>query len=256
MDGPQTIVSAAPGTGAGTALRVKLAEVAPTLRTASRRMWLSGPLSELYPAYLKTMHCIVRASVPLMELAAERCSDLGSSDAVASTLRQYLSRHIAEERGHSAWLLADLAVLGHDQTWRLHQPPPVVARLVGPAYYWVLHHHPLSLLGYVAALEFNAPSASLASWIETHGGIPPEALGTIREHARLDGGHSMAVFDLLDSMPLTEAQSAAVSVTGLCAADGLVDLYGYLARSQDERPGARMSTLTEAGRGATPLYPR
>ena len=36
-------------------------------------------------------------------------------------------------------------------------PAPAVAALVGAQYYWVLHHHPVALLGYIGLLEGYPP---------------------------------------------------------------------------------------------------
>ena len=39
-------------------------------------------------------------------------------------------------------------------------PPPSVAGLVGSQYYWILHHHPVAFLGYVALMEGYPPTPS------------------------------------------------------------------------------------------------
>jgi hypothetical protein len=220
------------GSRAGTALGVKLALTAPALRAAAADLWLRPGLRHRYPLYLRAMHAVIRASVPLMELAERRCAELGADDPVARPLRRYLLEHIDEERGHDDWLLADLAVLGDNADRWLHRsPPPVVARLVGAQYYWVSHHHPVALLGYIAVMEGNAPAPSLADWIVARADIPAAAVRTVRDHAELDVAHGAAVVDLLDRLPLTDGQSGAVATAALYTVDGLVALYGHLAHA-------------------------
>jgi hypothetical protein len=219
------------------ALRTTFAQAAPALRAAAAELWQRPGLGHRYPDYLRTMHGVIRASVPLMELAARRCAELGRRDPVAGPLRRYLEGHIDEERGHDDWLLADLAALGSDPEQPNASPPsPGVARLVGAQYYWVEHHHPIALLGYIAVMEGNAPAVSLADWIVSTAGVPESAVRTIREHAELDGGHTDAVFDLLDALPMTAAQTTAVGVSGLHTADALMVVFAHLARAP--RPGA------------------
>lgn len=212
-------------------LRTKFAQAAPALRAASAELWLAPGLGRRYPAYLRAMHGVVRTSVPLMELAARRCAELGPGDPVCAPLRRYLETHVAEEHGHDDWLSADLAVLGGDPAAALAEPPsPAVARLVGAQYYWIEHHHPVALLGYIAVLEGNAPTAALADWITSAGGLPDAAVRTVREHADLDAGHTEAVFELFDALPLTAAQLNAVAISGLHTAHALTALYAHLLR--------------------------
>lgn len=221
--------------GRSTALRTKLALATPALRTMSATLWQEAGLRERYPEYLRAMHGVIRASVPLMELAARHCVRLGRRDPVAGPLREYLKRHIVEEREHDEWLLADLAALGRDPVAvRAAQPPPAVARLVGPQYYWIEHYHPVTLLGYIAVLEGNAPHTALADRIVAATGLPEAAVRTIRAHAELDAGHSAEVVHLLDRLPLTAAQSEAVAVSALCTVNALVDLFTRTALPRKE----------------------
>jgi hypothetical protein len=61
-------------------LQAKLELAMPAVRAASERIWQSPALRELYPAYLATMHGIVRSAVPLMETAAARARELAPED--------------------------------------------------------------------------------------------------------------------------------------------------------------------------------
>ena len=107
----------------------------PDLSGASRRLILDPRIADLFPEYLFTVHCIIRASVPLMETARKRARELAPNDPVGAALAPYLDEHIPEERDHDEWLLEDLEVLGKDRSAILARPPsPTVAAAVGAQY--------------------------------------------------------------------------------------------------------------------------
>jgi hypothetical protein len=242
------------------ALRITLAQGAPALRAAAADLWRRPGLSGRYPAYLLAMHGVIRASVPLMELARRRCSERGPDDPVAAALHDYLGRHIIEETGHDDWLLSDLAALGCDARDQAAGPPlPAVARLVGPQYYWIEHHHPVTLLGYIVVLEANAPAVRLADWIVSQARVPERAVRTVREHADLDGGHRDEAYALLDRLPLSRAQTKAVTVSALATMDALIGLFTRIstAPAQEEpavpaAPLARPDQPNQPDRSARP----
>nr|WP_243761855.1 iron-containing redox enzyme family protein [Streptomyces sp. YIM 98790] len=211
------------------------------MHRASGRLWDPGPdLADRYRGYLGAMHCIIRASVPLMELAAVRCAAL-PGDPVTAPLAGYLHRHIEEERGHDDWLLADAARAGTDPERLLRAtPPPAVAQLVGAQYYWIEHYHPVALLGYLIALEGNAPASWLADRLAGLTGLPPAAFDTVRRHADLDGGHRADLDRLLDRLPLTAGQLSAVAVSALHTIDAVAGLFVRLAENPEipGNPGA------------------
>ncbi|MEV7283095.1 iron-containing redox enzyme family protein [Streptomyces sp. NPDC093252] len=217
---------------AATGLRLELALVQPVLRTAAAGMWRSDAgLGDRYRRYLRTMHQVIRASVPLMERAAQRCEAL-PPDPVVTPLARYLRAHAEEERGHDDWLLTDAAVTGMapgDLTGP--GPPAHVAALVGAQYYWIEHGHPVALLGYIAVLEGNAPAPGLAGRLARETGLPGSAFGTVRLHAGLDGGHSDDLDRLLDGLPLDEAQRSAVSVSALYTVAALAELFDRIAEA-------------------------
>jgi hypothetical protein len=215
---------------ASTALRVKLGLAAPALHAATAALWRPVGLRPRYIEYLYAMHALIRASVPLLERAALRCAELPPGDRLAGPLRQYFEEHAAEERGHDAWLLADLSAAGVDPAAALNRlPAPIVAELAGAQYYWVEHHHPVMLLGYILVLEGNAPAPWLANRLAELTGFPVAAFRTVRDHAELDSEHVAALDGLLDALPLTPAQEAALAVSALRTADGLTRLFRRLA---------------------------
>lgn len=232
------MTAVSPRSQAAAALRVKLFLTRPALRSAGAALWSPEDLTARYVTYLCAMHAVIRASVPLLHRAAERCRQLAPDDPVAQPLRRYLLRHMQEELGHDRWLLDDIAAAGGDPAQPLREPAaPVVARLVGAQYYWVEHHHPVTLLGYIAVLEGNAPDARLGDRLAAMTGLPAAAFRTVRAHAELDVGHCAELDQLLDELPLTAAHSAAIAVSALHTVDALVALFARLAPPSPSSPG-------------------
>lgn len=211
-------------------LRLELSLVQPVLRTAAARMWCSDAgLPGRYRRYLRTMHQVIRASVPLMERAAARCEAL-AQDPVAPALARYLRAHAEEERGHDDWLIADAAATGAAPAELTGAVPPAhVAALVGAQYYWLEHSHPVALLGYIAVLEGNAPAPGLAGRLARETGLPPAAFETVRLHADLDDGHSADLDRLIDRLPLDAAQRSLVAVSALHTVTALAELFDRIA---------------------------
>ncbi len=228
---PPTVPATAPVPSTVSArLRVTLALTGPALRAATDALWRQPGLDRRYVEYLHTMHALIRASVPLMEQAAARCAGLGPDDPLAEPLRRYFAEHAREEQGHDDWLLADLAAAGADPAEPLRRlPPPPVAALAGAQYYWIGHHHPVTLLGYILALEGDAPAPWLAERLAAATGLPDAAFRTVRDHAALDDGHLRALEQLLDALPLTRDQERAVTVSALHTVAGLARIFHQLA---------------------------
>ena len=218
---------------ASDALRIKLDLVAPALRAATTSLWReepSEPSRRRYVAYLYEMHALIRASVPLMERAAERCAELTSHDPVAGPLVRYLERHIEQERGHDAWLLDDISVAGGDPARLADRlPSPVVAELAGAQYYWIEHEHPVALLGFIRVLEGNAPAPWLANRLAERTGLPDAAFRTVREHAELDCGHLTELDAAIDALPLTPVHETVLAVSALHTVDRIIRLFSQLA---------------------------
>jgi hypothetical protein len=209
-------------------LRGKIELVLPELIGASRRLVDDARIPDLYPEYLFTLHCVIRASVPLMEVASDRARKLAKDDPVCEILAPYLDEHIPEERDHDEWLLEDIEVLGEDRSSVLLRPPsPTVAAAVGAQYYWILHYHPVALLGYIALLEGYPPSIELVDELVDRTGHSRAAFRTLIAHAELDPGHRDELEAVLDHLPVTREQS---TVMGLSA----IYSVRMLARAIDE----------------------
>jgi pyrroloquinoline quinone (PQQ) biosynthesis protein C len=159
-------------------------------------------------------HQIIRATVPLTEAALAEARRL--DDPLGPSLAAYLEEHVDEERGHDETLLRDLQVLGIDRTDVLERmPSPAVAALVGSQYYWVLHYHPVTFLGYVALMEGYPPTSELIETLIARTGYPPEAFRTYIEHAELDPGHRDHLDRTIDSLPLEERHETALGISAI-----------------------------------------
>src|SRR2546429_520773 len=73
--------------------------------------------------------------------------------------RRQLGRREGEAGGHHGRPREDLGMRGGPGGGVGRRPPAdSTARAVGAQYYWIRHHHPVALLGYVAVLEGRPPS--------------------------------------------------------------------------------------------------
>jgi hypothetical protein len=200
-------------------------------------------IRELYPDYLFTMHCVIRASVPLMQTARERARAMAVGDPVAAGLADYLDEHIDEERDHDDWLLDDLETIGVDRHAVLPRPPsPTVASAVGAQYYWILHHHPVALLGWIGLLEGYPPTAAMIDELMARTGYGPDAFRTLMAHAELDVAHGDELFEALDRLPLTAEQSAVIGLNAMSSVRLLAQALDEIsARRTQKRPGERGS---------------
>ena len=195
-------------------LRLKIEFVEPELAGATHLLLSDPRVGQLYRDYLVACHGILRATIPLLETA--RREALARDDAAAPTLALYLEKHIEEEAGEDEWLLHDLQVLGVDESSVIaHVPSPKVARLVGAQYYWVLHVHPVAVLGYLAGLERDPPSLEVIDDLVERTGHDKAAFRTLIAHAERDPDHAEELDDLLDRIELTEEQWLLLSLSAM-----------------------------------------
>lgn len=169
---------------------------------------------------LKLSYQVIVASVPLMEVAHRRALSLSSGDPVASGLAEYLDQHIEEERGHDQWLSKDLLVLGISPD-TLNVPSPIIAGMVGAQYYWALHAHPVSILGYLAVLEGEPADESFFADKAERSDLPEAAFNTLKYHARVDRDHWNNLLDLVDRLPLTAPQETLIGLSVLHTCQGM-----------------------------------
>ena len=140
---------------AGQRLTVKLQFAVPPMLREMARLWEGDLVRETYLEWLRILHGMIRATVPLMLTATDACvSRVG--DPVADQFGAYLARHIREEFGHDEWVAEDYAAAGGDPAELADMAVGgAVAALVGSQYYWIRHVHPIGLLGHIAVLELK-----------------------------------------------------------------------------------------------------
>ena len=203
------------------ALRKRLSVSLPALFAACKRLGEHPQFERIYAEYLFLLHSMVRAAVPLMADAVQRL-EAQAPDALSDPLIAYFKSHILEEEGHDKWVLADLEELGigSDEV-TLRMPSPTLAGLVGAQYYWIRHHDPVALLGYIAVLEGYPATVEDLDALAGRTELPVAAFRTLREHAVVDVDHNVELDRLIDELPLTEEQftllcvNASVTVVSL-----------------------------------------
>jgi hypothetical protein len=196
-------------------LRAKLELMRRPLDAALERLWAERDQARAYPQFLIHLHQVIRASVPLMEAALRRSLERAAFDPVCAILAEYLAVHIEEERGHDAWALADLEAVGVGRDALLAcLPPAETAALVGAQYYWIEHHHPVALLGYILVLEDGPDDADpFLDELRARSGFPEAAFRTLRQHGRRDRGHRADQDRLCDRLPLERMHKDAIGVS-------------------------------------------
>jgi hypothetical protein len=195
---------------------------------ARERLWTHPRVSEIFPEVLFRMHCQARATVDLMRLA---CDQLASSprDPLARPLLHYLEAHIPEETGHDEWLLESLEAGGIDRSTVLARlPPATIAAMVGSQYYWILHYHPVALLGYIKVVEREPSTTAEIGEVAKRLSLPRGMFKFHLKHARLEPRHNRDLDRLLDALPLQDDHQALIGISAQrslhFAATGLEDL--------------------------------
>ena len=231
IDRPVGVATRSPSTP-GSRLAAKIDLAYPALAQASQRLWASPRVAEIYPAYLVTMHGVVRSATPLMEAALEQARRLAPHDEVAAALVPYLTHHAPEEAGHERWILEDLEALGADpEDPARRMPPASVATLVGAQYYWLRHHHPVTLLGHMAVIEGHPPQPGFADRLRRATGLPHDAFRTIARHEQLDTSHARELVEIIDALPLRPEHETMMGVSALHTIESAIVVFDELAAS-------------------------
>lgn len=219
-------------------LRAKLDLAQPALQQEAQRLWAVPEPRETYPLYLEQMHMVVRSGVSLMSTAMTQASRLPATCRFKELLTDYLCRHIEEERGHDMWLLEDYAAAGGDPEVLLEKIPSVqVANMAGAQYYWMLHHHPVMILGHLAALETYHPPEGFAKYLCSLTGLPRHAFRAIARHEKLDPFHERDIYALLDKLGLSAHEETAVGISGLhTMQSGLAVLAAIREKAEKGKP--------------------
>ena len=197
-------------------LRRKIELVLPTLGAASSEVIHHPQFRELYPEFLVTVHWMIRATVPLMRTALQRCHELEATCPVAAAIVPFLTQHIKAEMDHDEWLLQDLELIGVPRSEVLKRmPSPTVAAMIGAHYYWIHHHHPVAKLGQVAVMDGYPAPVEVVELMAAKTGYPRKAFRTIERHCHLDIKHRRDFDDALDGMPLQEEHHKILGISAL-----------------------------------------
>lgn len=197
-------------------LRRKIRLVSGPFAEACHGVFTHPRLGELWPEYMVTQHTIIRSTVPVMRAGRDEARARASIDTVAAGVADYLDVHIVEETNHDEWLLDDLEVLGVPRSTALARvPSATVASLVGSQYYWLFHHHPVTLLGYFAFMEGFPPKGELITDLIERTGYPEAAFRTFELHGELDPGHREELDRTIDELPLTPEHEKALGMSAI-----------------------------------------
>jgi hypothetical protein len=201
-----------------------------------RQLWGHPRVGELVLPFLVLMHQVIRASVPLMRAASRSAAARASDDPLSKLLHEYLEIHIEEERHHDLWLLEDLESAGLTRSEVLGLTPSTsVAALAGSQYYWIHHHHPVALLGYIRLLEGNPPSVEHVERLQAQSGLPDTTFRTYRMHGELDPHHLDEFDEMLDGLPLTEAQVQLLDTSAIFSADMLANAVSEIMSAVEQQ---------------------
>lgn len=199
-------------------LRMKIELPIRTRTTIPRSLSLyhRDDIRAVYPQYLIAVHSVTRASVNLLESAAQACMHRKTTDKLANHLYSYFEEHIEEERGHDEWILQDLEVTGFSRKSVLDIiPSSIAATLVGRQYYWINDVHPAIFLGYMETLEGYPPHPDLVPFLVERTGYPCEAFRTLERHSYIDQDHRDDLHQVIDSAPITPPIEKMISINAL-----------------------------------------
>ena len=198
------------------------------------QLWSHPRVGELVVPFLVLMHQVIRASVPLMKAASRVAAK--ATDPLSKLLHEYLEIHIEEEKHHDLWLLEDLESAGLARSEILALTPSTsVAAMAGSQYYWIHHHHPVALLGYIRLLEGNPPSIEHVERLQAQSGLPESTFRTYRMHGELDPHHLQEFDEMLDGLPLTQAQIKLLGTSASFSADMLANAVSEIMSAAEQQ---------------------
>ncbi|MEM7613401.1 MAG: iron-containing redox enzyme family protein [Pseudomonadota bacterium] len=210
-------------------MRFKMQLTSGTMHEAFEQFWAREDLTETLPGFMVLLHQIMRASVPLMETAAVKARETAETDPLCKALAEYYEKHCYEEQDHDLWTLNDLEAAGFDPQAVLNATPlPDVAGMAGAQYYWIHHHHPVMLMGYIAVLEGSPPTSAHIDAIQARTGLPEAFFRTYRFHGDVDPHHLEDLDRAIDELPLTPHDMSLIGLSAMHTATVLADCVNRL----------------------------
>jgi acyl-CoA synthetase (AMP-forming)/AMP-acid ligase II/pyrroloquinoline quinone (PQQ) biosynthesis protein C len=176
-----------------------------------------------YLAFLSEAYHHVRHTVPLLRACRDRLP------ARLDWMRPALDEYIAEEAGHDAWILDDIAAAGGDaEAVRNGAAAPATEVMVAYAYDTIARRNPVSFLGMVHVLEGTSVDLALAAAdrIQAGLGLPDNAFSYLRSHGTLDREHTAHFEQLVNALDDAQDREALIHAARMFYA-----LYGDLFRS-------------------------
>jgi pyrroloquinoline quinone (PQQ) biosynthesis protein C len=177
-----------------------------------------------YLAFLGEAYHHVRHTVPLLMACGSRLEE-----PTASWLRPALAEYIAEETGHEAWILEDIAASGGDpQAVRRQGPGLATELMVSYVYDYIERKNPVGFLGMVHVLEGTsvALATQAAQAIRRALDLPESAFTYLTSHGSLDRKHVQYFASLVERLDRAEDRDAVAHVAGT-----VYRLYGDIFRS-------------------------
>jgi pyrroloquinoline quinone (PQQ) biosynthesis protein C len=178
---------------------------------------------EQYLAFLGEAYHHVRHTVPLLMACGSRLEE-----PAAGWLRPALAQYIAEESGHEAWILADIAASGGDEEAARRRAPALATELmVAYVYDYIERRNPVGFLGMVHVLEGTsvALATQAAQAMRAALDLPPEAFTYLASHGSLDREHLGFFATLIERLDAEDRDAVAHVATVVYR------LYGDIFRS-------------------------
>jgi pyrroloquinoline quinone (PQQ) biosynthesis protein C len=166
-----------------------------------------------YARFLVEIYHYVKHSTRLLAVAAGR---LGPE---RQRLFARFVEHMAEEAGHDQWALNDLKTLGVDPARVVQSTPlPATDAMVGFQYFAIEHLGPISILGYIYALETlgSGTATQVGETLKRVLGIGDDALTFLLAHGEADVGHVEKLKTFVRAEAETAADRALVQRTAIC----------------------------------------
>lgn len=160
-----------------------------------------------YRAFLQQAYHHVRHTVPLLMACGARLPER------LAWMRPAVGEYIAEEMGHEAWILDDLAACGVDRdAAEASQPAFATELMVAYAYDTIARGNPVGFFGMVLVLEGTsvALATRAAEVIETSLALPRNAFSYLRSHGDLDVEHVGFYENLMNRLSHPDDRAAVI----------------------------------------------
>ena len=177
-----------------------------------------------YLAFLGEAYHHVSHTVPLLMACGSRLEA-----PTAAWLRPALAEYIAEETGHEAWILEDIAASGGDpEAVRRKGPGLATELMVAYVYDYIERRNPVGFLGMVHVLEGTsvALATQAAQAMRQALDLPEAAFTYLTSHGSLDRKHVQYFASLVEQLERPQDRDAVAHVAGV-----VYRLYGDIFRS-------------------------